>query len=153
MKSAKIKRVSVSIENGKTLFKANGKVILFPGYMAAYVESSDKRNPSHDDQETILPPLKQGELLNCERLLPNEHQTKPPARFTEASLVKELESKGIGRPSTWANTIDTIVRRTYVMRNQGKLTPTFLGMAVTQLLENHFNSFCLLYTSDAADDP
>ena len=140
MKSAKIKRVSVSIENGKTLFKANGKVILFPGYMAAYVESSDKRNPSHDDQETILPPLKQGELLNCKRLLPNEHQTKPPARFTEASLVKELESKGIGRPSTWANTIDTIVRRTYVMRNQGKLTPTFLGMAVTQLLENHFNS-------------
>tara|TARA_B100000902_G_scaffold39606_1_gene47131 strand:+ start:240 stop:2762 length:2523 start_codon:yes stop_codon:yes gene_type:complete len=140
MKPAKINRVSVSIENDKTIFKANGKVILFPGYMAAYVESTDRRNGVNDDQETILPSMKKGDSLSCDELTSNEHSTKPPARFTEASLVKELESKGIGRPSTWANTIDTIVKRTYVERAQGKLTPTFLGLAVTQLLENHFNS-------------
>ena len=138
MKSAKLKQISVNIENQRSDFRANGKVILFPGYMAAYVESTDKRNGIAKDQETILPDIKEKENLNCTELESQEHSTKPPARFTEASLVKELEAQGIGRPSTFANIIDTIVYRTYVIREKGKLTPTFLGVAVTQLLENHF---------------
>ena len=140
MKSAKVKQISVFIENQKSEFRANGKVILFPGYMAAYVESTDQRNGVTEDQETILPNLEKDQGLTCNALIAEDHETKPPARFTEASLVKELEAKGIGRPSTFANIIDTIVYRTYVTRNQGKLTPTFLAIAVTQLLENHFTS-------------
>ena len=140
MKSAKVKQIAVFIENQKSEFRANGKVILFPGYMAAYVESTDQRNGVTEDQETILPNLEKDQDLNCNALIAEDHETKPPARFTEASLVKELEAKGIGRPSTFANIIDTIVYRTYVTRDQGKLTPTFLGIAVTQLLENHFTS-------------
>ncbi len=138
MKSAKLKQISVTIDNQQSVFRANGKVILFPGYMAAYVESTDKRSGITEDQETILPDIKEEQVLNCTALASKEHSTKPPARFTEASLVKELEAQGIGRPSTFANIIDTIVYRTYVNRDRGKLTPTFLGIAVTQLLENHF---------------
>ena len=108
--------------------------------MAAYVESTDKRSGITEDQETILPNLAKDQSLQCKQLDSNEHSTKPPARFTEASLVKELENKGIGRPSTWASIIETIITRTYVNRKQAKLTPTFLGLAVTQLLENHFTS-------------
>ena len=140
MTSAKVKQISVTIENQKSEFRANGKVILFPGYMAAYVESTDKRSGITEDQETILPDLAKDQSLQCNQLDSNEHSTKPPARFTEASLVKELENKGIGRPSTWASIIETIITRTYVNRKQAKLTPTFLGLAVTQLLENHFTS-------------
>ena len=140
MKPAKINQVTVTILNQQSEFRANGKTILFPGYMAAYVESTDRRNGNSEDKETILPKMEPNQSLNCESLKADEHSTKPPARFTEASLVKELEEKGIGRPSTFANIIDTIVRRTYVIRERNKLTPTFLGLAVTQLLENHFNS-------------
>ena len=140
MTSARVKQISVTIENQKSEFRANGKVILFPGYMAAYVESTDKRNGITEDQETILPNLAKDQSLECNQLDSDEHSTKPPARFTEASLVKELETQGIGRPSTWASIIETIVTRTYVNRKQAKLTPTFLGLAVTQLLENHFTS-------------
>ena len=140
MKSAKINQVTATILNQKSEFRANGKTILFPGYMAAYVESNDKRSGVAEDKETVLPKLEANQSLECNSLNSDEHSTKPPARFTEASLVKELEEKGIGRPSTFANIIDTIVRRTYVNRERSKLTPTFLGLAVTQLLENHFNS-------------
>tara|TARA_B000000475_G_scaffold55903_1_gene44005 strand:- start:11524 stop:14025 length:2502 start_codon:yes stop_codon:yes gene_type:complete len=137
MKSAKIKQVSVTIQNQNSDFRASGKVILFPGYMAAYVESNDEQN---DGKETVLPDLEKNQSLECKDLKSEEHNTKPPARFTEASLVKELELKGIGRPSTYAMIIETIVKRAYVHKKQSKLTPTFLGLAVTQLLENHFTS-------------
>ena len=137
MKSAKIKQVSVTIRNQNSDFRASGKVILFPGYMAAYVESNDEQN---DGKETVLPDLEKNQSLECKDLKSEEHNTKPPARFTEASLVKELELKGIGRPSTYAMIIETIVKRAYVHKKQSKLTPTFLGLAVTQLLENHFTS-------------
>ncbi len=140
MKSAKVKQIRVIIENQKSEFRANGKVILFPGYMAAYVESTDRRSGVTEDKETILPDLVKGQSLTCNALTAEDHATKPPARFTEASLVKELEAQGIGRPSTFANIIDTIIRRTYVTNDRGKLTPSFLGVAVTQLLENHFTS-------------
>ena len=140
MKSAKIKQVSVTIINQNSEFRANGQIILFPGYMAAYVEGTDEANKSKENKETILPDLAKEQVLQCNDLISDEHNTKPPARFTEASLVKELELKGIGRPSTYAMIIETIVKRTYVHKKQSKLTPTFLGLAVTQLLENHFTS-------------
>ena len=127
MTSATVKQIAVFIENQKSEFRANGK-------------STDQRNGVTEDHEIILPNLKKDQGLTCNVLIAEDHETKPPARFTEASLVKELEAKGIGRPSTFANIIDTIVYRTYVTRNQGKLTPTFLAVAVTQLLENHFTS-------------
>ena len=116
MTSAKVKQIAVTIENQKSEFRANGKVILFPGYMAAYVESTDKRSGVTEDQESILPDMEKDQTLVCNTLTADEHMTKPPARFTEASLVKELEAQGIGRPSTFANIIDTIVYRTYVNR-------------------------------------
>ncbi|MDP6991425.1 MAG: type I DNA topoisomerase [Candidatus Marinimicrobia bacterium] len=153
MTSAKVKQIAVTIENQKSEFRAKGKVILFPGYMAAYVESTDKRSGVTEDQETILPDMKKGQTLACNTLTAEEHATKPPARFTEASLVKELEARGIGRPSTFASIIDIIVKRTYVQRDRGKLTPTFLGLAVTQLLENHFTTLVdSEFTANMEDD-
>ena len=153
MTSAKVKQIAVTIENQKSEFRANGKVILFPGYMAAYVESTDKRSGVTEDQESILPDMEKGQTLVCNTLTADEHMTKPPARFTEASLVKELEARGIGRPSTFASIIDIIVKRTYVQRDRGKLTPTFLGLAVTQLLENHFATLVdSEFTANMEDD-
>jgi DNA topoisomerase-1 len=140
MTPAKLKQTAVTIQNQKTEFRANGQVILFPGYMRVYVEGRD--NPEKDlaNKERILPALADGEKLNCQELDSESHTTKPPARYTEASLVKALEENGIGRPSTFASIVGTIVRRGYVDRSGGKLSPTFLGLAVTQLLENHFTN-------------
>ena len=140
MTPAKLKQTAVTIQNQKTEFRANGQVILFPGYMRVYVEGRD--NPEKDlaNKERILPALIDGETLNCQELDSESHTTKPPARYTEASLVKALEENGIGRPSTFASIVGTIVRRGYVDRSGGKLSPTFLGLAVTQLLENHFTN-------------
>jgi len=140
MTPAKLKQTAVTIQNQETEFRANGQVILFPGYMRVYVEGRD--NPEKDlaNKERILPALTDGETLNCQELDSESHTTKPPARYTEASLVKALEENGIGRPSTFASIVGTIVRRGYVDRSGGKLSPTFLGLAVTQLLENHFTN-------------
>ena len=140
MTPAKLKQTSVTIQNQKTEFRANGQVILFPGYMRVYVEGQD--NPDQDlaNKERILPNLSKNENLNCSSLESESHSTKPPARYTEASLVKALEENGIGRPSTFASIMGTIVRRAYVERSSGKLSPTFLGLAVTQLLENHYTN-------------
>jgi DNA topoisomerase-1 len=140
MTPAKLKQTAVTIQNQKTEFRANGQVILFPGYMRVYVEGRD--NPDRDlaNKERILPAMTEGEALNCKELNSEPHTTKPPARYTEASLVKALEENGIGRPSTFASIMGTIVRRGYVDRTGGKLSPTFLGLAVIQLLENHFTN-------------
>ena len=140
MLPAKIKQTSVMIQNQRSEFRATGKIIIFPGYMRVYVEGSDNPEADLADKERILPDLKKNDRLACTSLKAQTHTTKPPARFTEASLVKEMENNGIGRPSTFASILDTIVRRGYVHRKQGKLSPTFLGLAVTQLLENHFTT-------------
>ena len=140
MLPAKIKQTSVIIQNQKSEFRANGKIIIFPGYMRVYVEGRDNPEADLADKEKILPDLKKNDRLACTSLKAQTHTTKPPARFTEASLVKEMENNGIGRPSTFASILDTIVRRGYVHRKQGRLSPTFLGLAVTQLLENHFTT-------------
>ena len=140
MLPAKIKQTSVMIQNQRSEFRATGKIIIFPGYMRVYVEGRDNPEADLADKEKILPDLKKNDRLACTSLKAQTHTTKPPARFTEASLVKEMENNGIGRPSTFASILDTIVRRGYVHRKQGRLSPTFLGLAVTQLLENHFTT-------------
>ena len=140
MKPAKLKQTSITITNQKAEFRANGQVIVFPGYMRAYVEGRDNPDKDLANKEKTLPLLQLGDLLTCNKLESEIHNTKPPARFTEASLIKSLEENGIGRPSTFASILGTIVRRNYVNRASNKLSPTFLGLAVTQLLENHYSN-------------
>jgi len=140
MLPAKLKQTSVVIANKETEFKASGQIIVFPGYMKIYVEGRDNPDAELANKEKILPDLLVDEELICSSLAAQEHKTKPPARFTEASLVKEMESNGIGRPSTFASILDTIVRRGYVEKTKSNLSPTYLGLAITQLLENHFTT-------------
>ena len=140
MAPAKMKRTTVIISNQDARFRSQGNVILFPGYMRAYVEGKDDPDAQLADKESLLPTLKLQDELHCDDLTVAEHNTKPPARFTEAALVKILESKGIGRPSTYASIIETIMYREYVKNVKGTLIPTFLAVAITQLLENHFQS-------------
>lgn len=119
-------------------FKANGKKILFPGYFRAYVEGSDDPEAALENQEIFLPELAEGDLTELKELESISHETKPPARFTEATLVKELEKRGIGRPSTYATIISTIQDRGYVNTDGKTLIPTYTAFAVTSLLEKNF---------------
>jgi DNA topoisomerase I len=129
--------IQIAVEDAG--FRASGKRIDFPGFFRAYVEGSDDPDAALDDQEVILPSLKKGDRPVCTTLEAIGHETQPPARYTDASLVKTLESEGIGRPSTYASVIGTIIDRGYVQR-QGNtsLVPTFTAFAVTALLEKHF---------------
>ncbi|UNU23903.1 type I DNA topoisomerase [Microcoleus vaginatus] len=119
-------------------FRSSGKRIDFPGFLRAYVEGSDDPDAALEDQEVILPALKVGDKPNCKDLEAIGHETQPPARYTEASLVKMLESEGVGRPSTYASIIGTIVDRGYAKLIANALIPTFTAFAVTTLLETHF---------------
>lgn len=119
-------------------FKASGKKILFPGFFRAYVEGSDDPTADLEDREKSLPDLKEKEALACSEIDALSHETKPPARFTEASLVKFLEKEGVGRPSTYASIIETIQNRGYVRKEANALVPTFTAFAVTDLLEKYF---------------
>ncbi|MSQ41812.1 MAG: type I DNA topoisomerase [Dehalococcoidia bacterium] len=125
-------------EHGRAAFAASGKVIAFPGFLRAYVEGSDDPDAELEDQERLLPPLAQDQRLNATSVQPRGHETQPPARFTEASLVRELEERGIGRPSTYASIIQTILSRDYAWKKGAALVPTFVAFAVVQLLERHF---------------
>lgn len=138
MTPARLKQTIYTIDCQKCTFEARGKVIVFPGYMRVYVEGRDNPNKALLDQETLLPKVALNENLSCDALSVLDHVTKPPARYTEATIIKELEARGIGRPSTYASIIDTIQRREYVNNKKGTLIPTYLAVAVTQLLENHF---------------
>jgi DNA topoisomerase I len=119
-------------------FGASGKVIAFYGFLKAYVEGSDDPEAELDDSQRRLPPLAESEPLSTERLTSAEHATRPPARFTEASLIKELEDRGIGRPSTYSSIIGTILDRGYVFKKGTALVPSFIAFAVSTLLEQHF---------------
>ncbi|MBT2478610.1 type I DNA topoisomerase [Streptomyces sp. ISL-94] len=121
-----------------TEFTASGKTITFHGFMKAYVEGADDPNAELDDREKRLPQVAQGDALAAEELTADGHSTKPPARYTEASLVKELEEREIGRPSTYASIIGTILDRGYVFKKGTALVPSFLSFAVVNLLETHF---------------
>nr|WP_245534867.1 type I DNA topoisomerase [Sphaerobacter thermophilus] len=118
-------------------FRATGSVIKFPGFLAIYREGRDDDTVDEIDREA-LPPLTEGEVLDLVRLLPEQHFTQPPPRFTEATLVKALEELGIGRPSTYAPTIATLQARNYVTVEQRRLYPTELGTVVNDLLVQHF---------------
>ena len=120
------------------LLSASGKVILFPGYLLAYVEGADDPEAELEDRERILPKVDVGDQLSAREVAARSHNTQPPARYTEASLVKELEEKGIGRPSTYASIIQTIQDRGYVWKQGSALVPTLTAFAVTKLLEEHF---------------
>ncbi|MEV7832450.1 type I DNA topoisomerase [Streptomyces subrutilus] len=119
-------------------FSASGKTITFHGFMKAYVEGADDPNAELDDREKRLPQVAQGDALAAEEITADGHSTKPPARYTEASLVKELEEREIGRPSTYASIIGTILDRGYVFKKGTALVPSFLSFAVVNLLETHF---------------
>ncbi|RSS78898.1 type I DNA topoisomerase [Streptomyces sp. WAC06614] len=119
-------------------FTASGKTITFHGFMKAYVEGADDPNAELDDRERRLPQVAEGDALTAEEITADGHATKPPARYTEASLVKELEEREIGRPSTYASIIGTILDRGYVFKKGTALVPSFLSFAVVNLLEKHF---------------
>ena len=120
-------------------FSASGRVITFPGFLRAYVEGSDDPEAELEDREVILPPLRVGQELAIDSLEPKEHVTQPPARYSEARLVKELEERGIGRPSTYASIIGTILDRGYVWKKGSALIPSWTAFAVVGLLEDHFS--------------
>ncbi len=138
MADARGSRVQLRVEGEGAVFQASGKTIEFPGYLRAYVEGADDPDAELADKETILPDVAEGESMKLEDLVPKEHVTQPPARFTEASLVKELETNGVGRPSTYAMIIETILRREYVTKERNALVPTFMAFAVVGLLERFF---------------
>ncbi|MET8570480.1 type I DNA topoisomerase [Streptomyces sp. NPDC004783] len=119
-------------------FSASGKTITFHGFLKAYVEGADDPNAELDDRERRLPQVAEGDALTAEEISVDGHATKPPARYTEASLVKELEEREIGRPSTYASIIGTILDRGYVFKKGTALVPSFLSFAVVNLLEKHF---------------
>ena len=138
MTAARIRQTLVEItetdrERDAAVFQATGKVVEFPGFLAVYgaLES--------EDEDGLLPVLQDGQPLSCASMEPKKHATKPPARYTEATLIKELESMGIGRPSTYATIMDTIQRREYVIKQKGALVPTFVAVAVVQLMEQYFS--------------
>ena len=153
MNSAKIEQTKLTITDGKHIFYANGKTIVFAGFLRAYVEGSDNPADELDDMENILPQVSKGEKVSWLDINPKQHFTKPISRFTEASLVKELESLGIGRPSTYATIMKRIQDKGYVNNVKGSLIPTYTGYAIVQFLEKYYQDLVdLEYTSLMEDD-
>ena len=129
--------LTVQTEGGGARFRSSGKTIEFPGFLRAYVEGSDDPGAELADRETVLPKVAVGDKVDCLELTSKSHTTQPPARYSEASLTKTLEEKGIGRPSTYAAIIDTILERRYVFKKANALVPRWLGFSVARLLEEH----------------
>lgn len=138
MAEAQLRFDTVTLQAADAEFRATGRHVEFPGFFRVYVEGSDDPEAPHEEEEAALPSLSQGEVVNCRQIEALAHETKPPARFTEATLVRKLEQEGIGRPSTYASILSTIQDRGYVNRQRNQLVPTFTALAVTRLLERHF---------------
>ncbi|UCH27834.1 MAG: type I DNA topoisomerase [Trueperaceae bacterium] len=142
MADARLKFISAFIKatvgDKEASFRATGRTTLFPGFFRAYVEGSDDPEAALDSREQPLPPLTEGDRLDCGSVEARGHETKPPARYTEASLVKQLERDGIGRPSTYASILDTITQRGYARKKGNMLIPTFTAFATNNLLEQQF---------------
>ncbi|MFE2968929.1 type I DNA topoisomerase [Streptomyces sp. NPDC059340] len=136
--SVTVKIAGTASDGRDAEFSASGKTITFHGFLKAYVEGADDPNAELDDRERRLPQVNEGDPLSAEEITVDGHATKPPARYTEASLVKELEEREIGRPSTYASIIGTILDRGYVFKKGTALVPSFLSFAVVNLLEKHF---------------
>ena len=153
MKSAQIEQTRLEISDSKYLFIANGKTIVFPGFLRAYVEGADDPETDLDDMEKMLPKVAKGEKVIWGDIIPKQHFTKPINRFTEASLVKEMESLGIGRPSTYSTIMQNIQFKGCVNKVKGALIPTFTGYAVVQFLEKYYEDLVnLQYTSKMEDE-
>ncbi|MDQ1631850.1 MAG: topoisomerase [Frankiaceae bacterium] len=151
--SATIRIGATSSSGENALFSASGKVITFPGFLRAYVEGSDDPDAELEDRERRLPPVREGDGLDVRSLDPRGHSTSPPARYTEASLVKTLEELGIGRPSTYASILSTIQDRGYAWKKGSALLPTWVAFAVIKLLEDHFARLVdYRFTSSVEDD-
>ena len=143
MRPALYETLTVDVTAGPYLFRALGSQLRSPGFMAVYIEAPDESAPAPAPEDVEaevsgMPPLEVGQRLGLVRLDPKQHFTQPPPRYTEASLVKELEEKGIGRPSTYAQILTTIQKREYVQRDRGSLSPTDLGETVNDLLVKAF---------------
>ena len=161
-------QTTIDISAGDYIFRASGSVMKFDGYLAAYSASRDDEDkgesadqlpgaaPAEEDADAegrTLPRVSEGEKLRLEKIRPDQHFTEPPPRYTEATLVKELEDKGIGRPSTYASIISTIVEREYVNKEQGRFTPTLLGEKVSDLLVKSFEDiFDVGFTARLEDE-
>ncbi|MED1202085.1 type I DNA topoisomerase [Heyndrickxia acidicola] len=135
MASAVLDTMSVDITNGDVLFRANGSKVKFPGFMKVYVEGSDD---NLEEKDNMLPELEKGDKVKAEQIDPKQHFTQPPPRYTEARLVRMLEELGIGRPSTYAPTLDTIQKRGYVALDNKRFIPTELGEIVLELISEFF---------------
>jgi len=153
MNPALFDQTSVQIEAGRVEFRATGSVTKFTGFLAVYQESRpEDRSDSADEEESVLPELREGEVLELKELLPAQHFTQPPPRYTEAGLVKALEAKGIGRPSTYASILSTIQDRDYVDKHDGKFYPSETGEVVLELLVASFQElFDYEYTARMED--
>ncbi|MDD5129866.1 MAG: type I DNA topoisomerase [Candidatus Omnitrophica bacterium] len=143
MKPAEFLATSVDIQADKYLFVANGSHLLFEGFLAAYnkIQEEEEKEEQEEEKEktkNVVPPLEKGEVLGLNTLVPSQHFTKPPARYSDSSLIKALEEEGIGRPSTYAPIIYTIILRDYVRRIKGYLNPSELGFKVNDMLVEYF---------------
>ncbi len=153
MSDAKGTHISVHITADKARFRASGKTISFPGYLRAYVEGSDDPDADIADQEKILPKVAEGEKMSVDNAEAMERSTQPAARYTEGSLIKELEKRGIGRPSTWATVVELVLNRAYAFKKGSALVPSFTAFAVVNLLENHFTNLVdYEFTANLEDD-
>lgn len=149
MSAAIYDTLTIDIKAGRCGLRANGSQLKFPGFMAVYTESRDEK----EDKDTALPELEPRQKLKLSKVFPKQHFTEPPPRYTEASLVKMLEEKGIGRPSTYAPIIETIIARGYVIRADKKFQPTELGFVVVDLLKEYFpNIVDVEFTADLESD-
>lgn len=147
MASAILEVTTVEIAAANYIFRCTGNVVLFPGFMQVYIEGKDETTAEEDDG--LLPAINEGQLLELLKLEPKQHFTQPPSRYTEAMLVKALEEKGVGRPSTYAPIIDTILAREYVVRKDKHFYPTPLGRVVVDLLKENFpNIIDVEFTAD-----
>jgi DNA topoisomerase I len=147
-------RLGATSSSGEDVeFAASGRTITFPGYLRAYVEGADDPDAELEDREVYLPRLVEGDRLDATAMEPKGHETQPPARYTEASLVKALEDLGVGRPSTYASIISTIQSRGYVWKKGTALVPSFTAFAVVTLLEQHFGQLVDYgFTASMEDD-
>jgi len=149
---AKLKQTQIKFKVDKAIFAASGQVVVFPGFLKVYEESKDEEasaNEEKNPKDVLLPELKKGDTVDLKSLERKEHVTKPVARFTEASLVQTMEKEGIGRPSTYASIISTIINRGYVHKMGNALVPSFTALIVSKLLKQHLPTYVDLgFTSE-----
>jgi DNA topoisomerase-1 len=153
MSDARGRRITITIAGDGAVFQVSGKTIDFPGFLRAYVEGSDDPEAELADQETLLPSVRMNQRVHCVDLDPKSHTTQPPPRYSEASLTRRLEEMGIGRPSTYAAIIDTILGRKYVFKQSNALVPSWVAFAVARLLKEHLPSLIdYQFTAQMEDD-